>query len=161
MIAGFFTGSSIRHVYTTICPQRTEFLCGETVAEARSLQCKVDVMDLGWVHPHCWDEEFLDEYAPPDKWRFGLDEEFRTTLSQAQISTGDFEDPWVTNNYHGAHCTYALRKMARAAALGEHVNLRMSHVRHTHHCAMSVRTIKADKFNVTGPGGVTRFRCRR
>ena len=118
-------------------------------------------MDLGWVHSKCWDQQFLEEWAHPEKFQFALDAAFEKPVLPAQISSAEVELPFVTNAYHGAHCVYAFHKMARAAALGEHVNLRTRHLYHTHHCAHSIRTIKKDKFNVTGPGGVTFFRCSR
>ena len=97
-IAGLFTGSSINHIYTSRCPQRTEYLCSATrsSAEARSLGCKVDPMDLGWVHPKCWDQQFLDEWAHPDKFQFSLDEAFQNPVSPAQISSAEVELPFVT-----------------------------------------------------------------
>lgn len=133
--------------------------CGKSVTEARSLGCKFDIMEFGWVHPDCWDQELLDEYAPPERWVFGWDRELQDTITQAQASTGHINALWVRNDYHGAHCVYVFHKMAKALAEGKPVNRRMRQMVHTHHCSGSIHGINPANFNMTGLGGVNFMVC--
>lgn len=135
------------------------YYCGKGPAEAKALGCKFDIMEFGWVHPECWDQELLDEYAPPDRWIFGLDRDLQSPVTQAQASSGHIDALWVKNDYHGAHCVYVFHKMAKAVAQGRPVNQRVRQDVHTHHCSMSVHGIWPANFNNTGLGGVNFMTC--
>lgn len=133
--------------------------CGKSDTEARSLHCEFDVMDLGWVHPRCWDQDLLDEYAPPNRWIFGWDKDHQEPITQAQASTGNVNTLWVRNDYHAVHCVYAFHKMAKAVAQGRPVNKRAHQLAHAHHCSMSLHRITAANLNETGLGAANYMSC--
>ena len=145
---------------TKRCHPPVEFHCGSSAEEAKTLGCKFDIMEFAWVHPACWDQQLLDEFAPPDRWLFASDEDFSSPITQEAAATGDIEALWVRTDYHGAHCTYCFYKLAKAVAERRPYNLRNRQLVHAHHCAESIHNLTSMTIISTARGGVNYLRCR-
>ena len=52
LITALLTGGVVTYFHRIKYP---EVHCGKSDVQARPLGCKFDIMDLGWVHPECWD----------------------------------------------------------------------------------------------------------
>lgn len=112
--------------------------CGNSSSEAISLGCSFDIMSFAWLPPRCFDRELMNQFLAIRDWKWYLDTEGRQTVDLASVAAGQYDQLYVTQEYHMYHCTYMWRKMHRAIAAGAVVDGYIGDIHHTAHCEMQI-----------------------
>lgn len=114
-----------------------KYHCGSTIAEAKSLGCKFDLLSAAWVPPPCIDTELTEQFRREKDWKYYLDREGTMELPESELEfreggvEGEF---WATLEWHQVHCGYEWRKMHRALEVGGRVESALGEYHHTVHC---------------------------
>lgn len=122
-------------------PQRVSCACGNSFAEARSLNCRFDSLASAWLRPECIDEDLTAEFnragpGPDGSWTYYTDYAKTGTYTLDQIAsladTGIYY--YNTQEWHLAHCTYNWRKAVRSKWTGVVMEARSDTEEHVNHC---------------------------
>ncbi|KAM7184992.1 hypothetical protein V8F20_011976 [Naviculisporaceae sp. PSN 640] len=138
---------------TSICagqprPQYTS--CGSTPAEARSRNCKFDILSFAWQTPECYDAQLMTDFldyprseshipiTSPNSGRWKFYTAFRTidqndTVPLEEALKGE-KDLLVDWEFHVVHCTFMWRQMHRAFTVGGWIDSHLDSYAHTMHC---------------------------
>ncbi|KJZ78575.1 hypothetical protein HIM_01966 [Hirsutella minnesotensis 3608] len=119
--------------------------CGQTVAEAESLDCLYDSLATSWLPPHCRDDATTAEFdrsGPGGRWAYYADENGTVELTMADLGRlgetgGAF---WSSREWHVAHCAFYWLKARRARETGIVVEARFDTVEHVRHCSRMIRS---------------------
>ncbi|KAJ6276526.1 hypothetical protein J3E71DRAFT_187005 [Bipolaris maydis] len=89
--------------------------CGNSTAEAKSLECVYDTLSGNWVPEPCFDEETLHEFEEAGPWPRWRDREGTKTLSSEEIAEYALPGPsfYGTPVEHAAHCVYDFKRMIK------------------------------------------------
>lgn len=121
---------------------RTEDLssetCGNSSSEALSLGCSFDVISFAWLPTRCFDKELVDEFLALRDWNWYLDAGAQQTADFVSVAAGEYDELYVTQEYHMYHCTYMWRKMHRAILAGDVLDGYIGDMHHTAHCEMQI-----------------------
>ena len=112
--------------------------CGNSSSEALSLGCNFDIISFAWLPARCFDQELMDQFLDLRDWKWYLDTEGQQTVDLASVAAGQYEQLYVTQEYHMYHCTYMWRKMHRALLAGNVVDGYIGDMHHTAHCEMQI-----------------------
>ena len=122
--------------------------CGNSVAEARAMGCRFDILASAWLPEKCRDEELTAEFeqsgdGPDGAWRYWLDANHTQEISVDELA-GHADDPdfrfYSTTQWHVAHCLFYWRKQQRARAVGGAiVEPRFDSEQHINHCSGFIR----------------------
>ena len=140
-------------------PKEVSCSCGNSIAEAESLDCRYDPIAAAWLPPACRDDELTEAFnhagpAPDGSWYYYTDWDKTDTLNLTQVAglaanRGHF---FSTHEWHIAHCTWTWRKQVRAAETGITIEKRARGVGHVGHCEMMFKKRDALDDVVTGSG---------
>lgn len=139
-------GSSTPNPTTTdrlnITSNTTLLTCGSTVPQAKSNNCKYDILLNNWVPAPCYSQEFVDEYVDENNysdangWGGFADEAMTRRLTLQQMSEGPFY--WTSLRDHVTHCAVMWKKqfatMYEFEAKGV-LDTVLASYGHTDHCA--------------------------
>lgn len=130
--------------------------CGTTVAEAKSLYCKYDILLNNWVPSPCYSQEFIDEYvdengySEANGWGGYADEAMTQKLSLKEMSEVPFY--YTDLRDHVVHCAVMWKKqfatMFEYEAKGV-LDTVLASGGHTDHCAQYLMDARFS--NYTGP----------
>ncbi|RAK90747.1 hypothetical protein BO79DRAFT_280829 [Aspergillus costaricaensis CBS 115574] len=81
----------------------TELQCGTSPAEARSLDCVLDLLAMSWVRPACYDKELTEEFLAERNWTWTTDPWGKHHLSKSEVLDGDWEYVYVDHCYTAAY----------------------------------------------------------
>lgn len=112
--------------------------CGNSSSEALSLGCSFDIISFAWLPARCFDQELVNQFLAIRDWKWYLDTEGQQTVDLASVAAGQYEQLYVTQEYHMYHCTYMWRKMHRALLAGNVVDGYIGDIHHTAHCEMQI-----------------------
>jgi hypothetical protein len=108
-------------------------------------------MSFSWLPKPCADPELTMEFLSIRNWTWWLDAEATTAVPFDDVATGNFEELFVTREFHLYHCTYMWRKlhrgMLKAVEMDENRGIVDSYVgdyKHTAHCEMILIGMKGD-----------------
>lgn len=120
--------------------------CGDSVAEAISLNCKFDSLAAAWLPPKCRDEELTAKFdisgpGPNGAWSYFSSPEGTKELNTEEI--GLYADSpgklyWATHEWHLMHCFFYWRKLVRSRFTGVIVEPRYDNEAHAVHCSMAL-----------------------
>lgn len=110
--------------------------CGNTIEEAKALNCTWDLLAMAWLPPACIDKALADEFRTQGPWRYfadpdGIEELFEEEL---QYRVGKGHEFYTSLKYHRTHCSYQWRKMHRAMQMGTKIENKLADYHHTMHC---------------------------
>ncbi|KZL81164.1 hypothetical protein CI238_11649 [Colletotrichum incanum] len=110
--------------------------CGSTPEEARKNGCIYDVIQIGFMHPQCFDEDLHTRYMKEHNFTFYGDKDGLVVLPIEEVISGQIVDLWTDGGFHLTHCAYMWEKHWRALKNGG-VNIAMdartrdeAHVQH-------------------------------
>ncbi|OHF02035.1 hypothetical protein CORC01_02614 [Colletotrichum orchidophilum] len=108
--------------------------CGDSTAEAKSLNCHYDILANHWIPEVCIDQNAINEYKTDGSW-FGFADENRTELLTIDTMS-EMEFYYTSERDHIVHCAMLWRKQFWAfyeerAALDTII----TSVEHTMHCS--------------------------
>ncbi|KAJ5569721.1 uncharacterized protein N7459_009151 [Penicillium hispanicum] len=107
--------------------------CGTSREEAKSLGCHFDPMSFSWLPTDCYDAELTETFLDLQAWEWYTDATGSPAPRDA-VLTGEYDELFVSWEYHLLHCTYAWRKMHRALLHGRPVDGYIAQYTHTAHC---------------------------
>ncbi|KAK5050444.1 hypothetical protein LTR84_003725 [Exophiala bonariae] len=108
--------------------------CGSTPAEARNLGCIFETTLSLWVPPECYDFELETTYLQQPGLKFYRDVNLTEEVSLREVKTGESIGWFVPWDHHVRHCSFAFRKLHRAAAYGKKIDGYVLQYAHTEHC---------------------------
>ncbi|KAH0425949.1 hypothetical protein CcaCcLH18_10653 [Colletotrichum camelliae] len=82
--------------------------CGNSIAEAKSNDCKYDILSNHWVPESCMDMDAVNEYKTDGSW-FGFADENRTELLTVDAMS-EMEYYYTSERDHIVHCAMLWRK---------------------------------------------------
>lgn len=139
-----------------ITSNATLLTCGSTVPQAKSNNCKYDILLNNWVPAPCYSQEFVDEYVDENNyseangWGGFADEAMTRRLTLQQMSEGPFY--WTSLRDHVTHCAVMWKKqfatMYEFEAKGV-LDTVLASYGHTDHCAQYL--MDSSWRNWTGP----------
>lgn len=135
------------HLWSTFhVSQRTSCSCGNSIEEAKSLNCEYDTLASAWLPPACRDEELTAEFdragpGPDGSWFYYTDYDMSSTYSIDEVAALADRPIYYynTKEWHIAHCTYNWRKAVRARSSGVTLELRADTEGHVKHCEAMIR----------------------
>lgn len=124
--------------------------CGNSVAEAKALNCKYDLLLNNWVPEPCFDKEWLDEYKEDDSWGGYADEEMTRRMSVEEMSEADHY--WTSLRDHVNHCAMMWRKQFWALYEERKAfDTVIASPGHTDHCSQFLIDVTDNSRNWTHP----------
>lgn len=113
------------------------FHCGDSPAEAIARGCNFDIMSFAWLPAPCFDRDLMEEFLGLRQWTWYTDKDGQTVANEVDIREGQYNEIFVSWEYHLVHCTYMWRKMHRALLQGglEAVDGYIGSLHHTEHCS--------------------------
>jgi hypothetical protein len=124
--------------------------CGSSAAEARSLDCKFDIMSFSWLAPSCFDDDLAAEFEHLQTWQWSLspltaikhggnkdnntNKNNMTFVDAATVQLGEHESLYVSQEYHIQHCIYMWKKLHRAFLGVRQLDAYIWDFAHTEHC---------------------------
>lgn len=124
--------------------------CGNSVAEAKALNCKYDLLLNNWVPEPCFDKEWLDEYKEDDSWGGYADEEMTRKMSVEEMSEADHY--WTSLRDHVNHCAMMWRKQFWALYEERKAfDTVIASPGHTDHCSQFLIDVTDNSRNWTHP----------
>jgi hypothetical protein len=110
--------------------------CGNTVAEAQSLNCSFSMVLHAWLPQDCMSEDDMEDeiamYANRN-WHWGL--ENMTEVSLETVRSGEFLSVWTSYDWHVTHCTYVWKRLHRALLAEDmKIDSYTASYGHTKHC---------------------------
>ncbi|PYI06680.1 hypothetical protein BO78DRAFT_272572, partial [Aspergillus sclerotiicarbonarius CBS 121057] len=124
-------------IYLLTSPTQPVFQCGSTFAEAKALGCHFDIMSFSWLPTPCFDSELMNEFLNVSDWKWYTSHGGQSTVPKERVLAGEYDQLWVTWEYHRVHCTYMWKKLHRAILTDDvHVDGYIANMHHTHHCSM-------------------------
>lgn len=124
--------------------------CGNSVSEAKALNCKYDLLLNNWVPEPCFDKEWLDEYKEDDSWGGYADEEMTRKLSVEEMSEADHY--WTSLRDHVNHCAMMWRKQFWALYEERKAfDTVIASPGHTDHCSQFLIDVTDNSRNWTHP----------
>lgn len=121
--------------------------CGTSVAQAKKLGCRYDMLAAAWLPPHCIDEELTALFersgdGPNGTWTYWSDLA-HTKEIPAESIPALADDPahgrfYATARWHITHCTFYWRKAIRSKALGITLEDRYNTEKHAIHCGKMI-----------------------
>ena len=135
------------HLWSTFhVSKRSSCSCGNSIEEAKSLNCKYDTLASAWLPPACRDEELTAEFdragpGPDGSWLYYTDLNKSGTYSIDEVAALADRPVYYynTKEWHIAHCTYSWRKAVRARSTGVTLELRADTEGHVKHCEAMIR----------------------
>ena len=123
--------------------------CGHSRQEAISKECVFDLMSFTWVPPTCYDPELTKDFLSLQSWTWYHDSTAEHPADEVLVRGGEFEDLWVTWEYHLTHCVYMWSKMQRAVTSGSAIDDYIGNWHHTKHCLkeLAMEGIKPETIN--------------
>ncbi|MCJ1396661.1 hypothetical protein MMC18_009553 [Xylographa bjoerkii] len=135
------------HLWSTFhVKKRTSCSCGNSIEQAKSLNCAYDTLASAWLPPACRDEELTAEFdragpEPDGSWVYYTDLNKSGTYSIDEVAAL-VDKPiyyYNTKEWHIAHCTYNWRKAVRARFTGVTLELRSDTEEHVKHCEAMIK----------------------
>lgn len=87
--------------------------CGNSIAEAKQLGCRYDIMLNDWVPTECWDDQSIGEYMDDESWGAYRDDKL-TELVPTIEEMSEMEFYWTSQKDHINHCAMLWRKQFNA-----------------------------------------------
>lgn len=109
--------------------------CGSSRDEAKSTGCHFDPMSFSWLPTDCYDAELTKSFLGLKEWQWFTDAD-GSPAPHESVLRGDYDELFVSWEYHLLHCTYTWRKMHRALLRGKPVDNYIGKYNHTAHCEM-------------------------
>lgn len=117
--------------------------CGDSIVDAKSLQCEFDPIASAWLPPACRDDELIQEFnsagpGPNASWVYYSDPNKTTTYTYEEVAALADENRvfWTTLRWHIVHCSYNWRKQFRRSVTGVKLEGRFNTIDHLAHCEM-------------------------
>ncbi|EXJ92892.1 hypothetical protein A1O3_01446 [Capronia epimyces CBS 606.96] len=135
---------------------------GSSAAEAVALRCRFNATSFAWLPVRCFDAELVNEFLSLQNWRWFRDTEGREPVNLNSITTGSYDQLFMTQEYHLYHCTYMWRRMHRAVLNDLPLEGYIGSLRRTEHCEQQLvgrtRTqTEAGRLNDTSVSMFTKF----
>lgn len=108
--------------------------CGRSPEEARSLNCRYDVMLGIWIHADCYDEDLMDTYLDNYNLTWYSDPALSDEVAEAEVLLGTRTPVFAERRLHFVHCGYSWDIVSRALAAGRPVIREIYNPGHTEHC---------------------------
>lgn len=108
--------------------------CGNSPSEALASGCSFDVMSFAWLPAACFDGELMNDFLSLRNWVWYRDQSGSETADPVAVARGQYDQLFVTQEYHMYHCTYMWRKMHRAVQRGLPLDGYIGSMGHTEHC---------------------------
>lgn len=108
--------------------------CGSTVKEARERGCVFEMTLNLWVPPACYDPELEEAYLQSPGLVFYHDINLTQEVPFDEVKRGESVGWFVPWQHHLRHCSFAFRKLHRAAASGNKLDGYVLQHAHTEHC---------------------------
>lgn len=108
--------------------------CGSTPAEAKERGCIFETTLSLWVPPECYDFELETIYLQQPGLKYYRDVNLTEEVSLREVKTGESIGWFVPWDHHVRHCSFAFRKLHRAAAYGKKIDGYVLQYAHTEHC---------------------------
>ena len=109
--------------------------CGNSPSEALSRGCSFDVMSFAWLPAPCFDKELMQDFLSLRNWVWYRDESGNEPAADPMaVASGQYDQLFVTQEYHMYHCTYMWRKMHRAVQRALPLDGYIGSMGHTEHC---------------------------
>jgi len=125
--------------------------CGDTPTSARLANCTFDIVSFSWLPTPCADPELTAEFLRVRNWTWWLDTHTTTPVPFEEVAGGDYDQLFVTREYHMYHCTYMWRKLHRGLLKGLEnaekrgiVDTYIGEYGHTSHCEMMLLGMEED-----------------
>jgi hypothetical protein len=109
--------------------------CGNTSSEARSKNCRFDVMLTSWIHNDCFDSELMESYLFKHDYTWYMDRELTVPFPDEAMRLGDHYRVFVDREFHFVHCAYMWEMQIRAYWAGKAKVYGIWEDGHTKHCA--------------------------
>ncbi|CCF33854.1 hypothetical protein CH063_05961 [Colletotrichum higginsianum] len=127
----------------------SEFRCGNSPAEARSMNCVFDLMSAAWLPRDCFDQELNAEFMELDPWEFYTSDapvydlrdvpDSQKTLLAGPEAIGDSPGSlWTSRRFHITHCIYSWKQMHRSIERGWKMEGTLATYHHTEHCSTAL-----------------------
>lgn len=124
--------------------------CGNSVSEAKALNCKYDLLLNNWVPEPCFDKEWLEEYKEDDSWGGFADEAMTQRMSVEEMSEADHY--WTSLRDHVNHCAMMWRKQFWALYEERKAfDTVIASPGHTDHCSQFLIDVTDNSRNWTHP----------
>ena len=104
-------------VYHSTLPERS-YGCGSTPEEARAKGCHFELTGSSWLHKDCYDPETEAEFLAFHDWKFFSDNNYTQEVPLSDVRKGNGNGYYVTQEYHGTHCAFLMKKFHRAVSEG-------------------------------------------
>lgn len=88
----------------------TLLTCGDSAAEAKKLGYKYDMELNNWVHPRCFDQNFIDDYHLDDSWTAFVDKELTQIVASGEL--GERKVYFTSERDHVNHCVMIWRRQS-------------------------------------------------
>lgn len=86
----------------------TLLTCGDSAAEAKKLGYKYDMELNNWVHPRCFDQNFIDDYLSDNSWTAFIDKELTQRVASGEL--GERQVYFTSERDHVNHCVMIWRR---------------------------------------------------
>ncbi|MCJ1363531.1 hypothetical protein MMC16_002638 [Acarospora aff. strigata] len=147
LLIGWSLFNVTSHLWSTShVSERTSCSCGNSIEEAKSLDCEYDTLASAWLPPACRDEELTAEFdragpEPDGSWVYYTDLSKSGTYSIDEVAALADRPIYYynTKEWHVAHCTYNWRKAVRAHFTGVTLELRADTEDHVKHCEAMIK----------------------
>lgn len=125
--------------------------CGDSPSTAREANCTFDIMSFSWLPQACADLDLIAEFLAVQNWTWWMDKDRTSAISLEDVSRGDYDELFVTREYHMYHCTYMWRKLHRGLLRAEEyskergvIDTYIGSYGHTEHCEMMLLGMEKD-----------------
>ena len=108
--------------------------CGSTPEEARAKGCHFELTGSSWLHKDCYDPETEAEFLAFNDWHFFSDSNYTQEVPLSEVRKGNGHGYYVTQEYHGTHCAFLMKKFHKAVSEGRKRDGMISPLHHTSHC---------------------------
>ncbi|PYI08086.1 hypothetical protein BO78DRAFT_311515 [Aspergillus sclerotiicarbonarius CBS 121057] len=123
--------------------------CGATPDEARARGCLFEPMQRAWVPPECYFPEPGADYDTFRDRQWYQDPEMTIDADVEGLESGEVSVAY-TRYWHDEHCTYLLRNLALAVAMGKKmINSKALDIKHSNHCALAIAERLAGSYNTS------------
>ncbi|KAK6833374.1 hypothetical protein PG990_001824 [Apiospora arundinis] len=128
--------------------------CGTSIAQARSLGCKVSLKDGRWLPPLCYDDA-LDAQWIGMGWKYFKDQNGTDAYSPDELKTGNIYEYFIDMEAHLTHCAFGIKTMHNAYLTGQSPETLPSYIVEDEHVDHCMKFLSAFRKPIDGNSRVT------